>query len=217
MAGFSTELCNKSLRNLGISREVSDVNTENSQEAKACRAFYEDCVEETLRDAALPFSRRPIRLALVEENPLDEDFLFSYRYPAQCAQFRGLIVGNRLPLSFEYKISSDNAGQLILCNIKEAIGEYIHLVEDVDMWPSDLRLAFSYKLSVYIGPSLMSGDQFNMIPKCEAAYIEKIDKAKANGYNEESSPRPPESELVRAHDGLYFRDYSYPISGRKDS
>lgn len=206
---------NQALRHLGQSKQIASA-TERSKEAEAANQFYEDALVETLRDAKLPVTRRYTTLALVANNPTPE-FLFSYRYPSDCAAVMALVpVGVVCGAPYlDYKTSSDDEGRLILTNVSQAMAEYVHIIDDFEILGSDVRLAFSYKLAQLMGPSITGGDGSGLVTKAENNYFIAINKAVANGMNEQTRPRSPRSQVVAQHDVIGVRECSYPVSGRE--
>lgn len=218
---MSTIVSNLALSHLGNSNEIADVTTERSQEARACRAFLDISRDETLRDAALPTTRKTVTLALVTDDPTAE-FRYSYRYPTDCLAVRGVVMDSVVRyyspqlMSRLYVMAADDDGPLIKSNFADMGIEYIARITDPNFLPPDFRMAWSFKLAFYIAPRVTAGDPFKLGDRAANAYIEWIDKCKANAYNEESSIKAPASDLVTAH--VYSDPYGgYPISGRNDN
>lgn len=215
---MNTRVANMAARHLGNSNEIANLETERSQEARAMRAFYQISLDDTLRDCALPVTRRRRVLSVVEMNPTT-DYLYSYRVPTESVGIRGVALprpasyyanGLSLPL---YQMTSDDSGQLILSNVPNLEIEYIHRIENTEILPADFVMAWSYKLAFLAAPSISGGDRFKMQNTTNAAYELWVGKAKKNGYNEEPGWSAPPSEFVNAHYYDYV-DGGYPISGR---
>ena len=51
-----TVICNLSLSHLGISKEISNIDTERSAAAEACRRWFNLARDETFRDFNWPFA-----------------------------------------------------------------------------------------------------------------------------------------------------------------
>jgi hypothetical protein len=199
MASSDTEICNMTISHLGIGKPISNLETDSSQEAQACRVFYDVALEETLRDFNWPFASVYAELALIEENPNDE-YDYSYRYPANCVMIRRILSGQRTDTRdtrFHYKIGKDASGKLIYTDYENAEVEFTELVTDPSYYPSDFVLAFSYKLGALIAPRLSGGDPYKLGDKMEAYYRSEINKAYANAKNEEQAEIEPDSEFIR--------------------
>lgn len=150
---------NMALGHLGVAKTVSSEG-ENSNEARACKRFWETTFETTLRDFALPSTKKIKTLELIEENPTD-DWLYSYKYPNDCAFFRRILSGvvNDTPDSrVQFDIILMDAGRVILTNETDAQCEYTVNNISIAYLPSDIVLAMSLRLSVFIAPELARGD-----------------------------------------------------------
>ena len=91
MASSTTEIANLALGHLGIGKDIANLDTESSQEAKAMRRYYDICRRTVLQEFTWPFATKFVTLGLVEEDPTDaEEWAFSYRYPADCLFLRRL-------------------------------------------------------------------------------------------------------------------------------
>lgn len=194
-----TEICNLALSHIGVGKEIASL-TENSQEARTCNRYYKVSREAVLRDFAWPFATKVIALALVEENPNDE-WDFSYRYPADCLRFIKIPSGlrndtrqSRTP----YKIIGDDSGRLILTDKDLACSEYVRKITDEALFPPDFEMAFSYRLAASIAPRLTGGDPFKMKEYALQMYAFEISSAKSASKNEEQNEELPESEFIRA-------------------
>lgn len=197
-----TEIANYAISHLGISEEIGDLATENSDEANAIRRFYDLALEDTLRSADFGFATREFTLGLVEENPNDE-YRYSYRYPSDVLFVRKIQSGIRndnRQTRVHMKIMRDDDGLLIYTDIKDPVIYYIKREDNVLFYPSDFVLAFSYKLAYLAAARLTGGDPFNLGAKAQANYLVAISGAAANSLNEAQSEEDPESEYTRARD-----------------
>ena len=75
-----TEICNLALLRLGHTQRIADI-TENSTQARACSAVYEQCIRTMLRERPWPFAVREVDLAVVGTNQFS-DWSYTYRYPS---------------------------------------------------------------------------------------------------------------------------------------
>lgn len=202
MATSKTVIANLALSHLGIGKEIADLDTENSEEANACRRFYEESRDKALRDFNWPFATRIENLTLVETNPNNE-WSYSYRYPVNAVGIRRILSGirndtrqSRVP----YRRTKDATGGLILCDLDSAQVEYTERLEQVELYPSDFVMALSYLLAVYIAPRITSGDPFGLGNKAAQFYSIELSNARANAHNEEQPDAVVESEFVRGRE-----------------
>lgn len=195
-----TEICNLAISHLGIAKEIADIVTENSQEANACRRYYDINRDATLRDFCPPFCIMFKALPLVELDPNDE-WGFSYRYPNDVLMIKKVLSGirndnrqSRVP----YKIGQDITGKLIFCDIEDAQIEYVTTEDDPLVYQPDFVLALSYRLAAYIAPRITGGNAFTgMGEKLMSMYQLHLSLAKHNAFQEEQRDEEPDSEFVR--------------------
>jgi hypothetical protein len=177
---------------------VANLDSERSQEALACRAFFDLALENTLRDFNWPFATKIAALNLVEEDPNDE-WGFSYRYPPDCLKVRRILSGTRtdtVDTREKYRITRDDAGLLILADKEDAEIEYTMRTTDPERYPSDFVMALSFRLAVYIAPRVTGGDPFKLKESCYQSYNMEIGKAYSSALNEEQPDIDPESEFI---------------------
>lgn len=197
-----TEISNLALSHLGIDKEIANLDTENSVEARACRRFYELARNATLRDHAWPFASKISELGLVEEDPNDE-WGYSYRYPSDCLNFRRILSGMRNDSAqsrVPYKIIQDSSGLLILTDQSNADCEYTIIATDTLRYPPDFVNALSLRLAAYAAPKITAGTNLKLGDRAMQMYVFEISVAKSNGVNEEQSDQVPESEFIRARE-----------------
>lgn len=196
----STEICNLALSHLGVGKEIANLETEQSQEASACRRYYETARDNTLRDFNWPFATRYAALGLVEEDP-NEEWDFSYRYPSDCLKLRRILSGTRndsRQSRVPYQIAQDNTGKLIFTDKDDAEVVYTYRETDPDKFTSDFIMALSFRLANYIAPRLTNGDPFGLGKRALDMYSYEISVAAANSYNEQQDEEPVDSELIRS-------------------
>lgn len=200
------DICNMALRHIASTGgQIANLATERSKEAQACRLFYPQVRDEVLRDFPWPFATRITPLALVEEDPTSE-WLFAYRYPANCASFRRLLTPSSLAMSFfnapvvrypmrnarlRFRISRDDVGKLIYSNEDAPYGEWTEQLDNPEDYSADFVAAVSWKLAAYIAPSVAGGDQFKLGDRALQVYMSMIARAKQNAANEENQELEP--------------------------
>lgn len=198
----STEICNLALSHLGVGKEIAALETERSQEASACRRFFDLARDEALRDFAWPFATKIIALGLVEEEPNDE-WNYAYRYPTDCLNLRRILSGTRndtRQTRVPHRIARDDSGRLIYTDTENAEAEYTILVDDPEQYPPDFTMALSLLIASYIAPRVTGGDPFKMGDRALRLYALSIEKARANSINEEQTEEHPESEFIRGRE-----------------
>lgn len=200
-----TSICNKALHFIGIGEEIASI-TERSPEAEACLLFYEEALEEVLREFPWPFATRYVALSttnttsggnLVEYN---DEFFYAYRYPTDCVYARRIMSGqvpDDASTLVRFKIASDTTGKLILSNTDEATLEYTARVTDASMFSVDFAMAVSWRLAGLIAPRLAE-DPIKAGQVALQGYRMSLAKARSVAASEESEGTPPKSSFERA-------------------
>lgn len=207
------DIANMALRHLAVTTGPIASLTERSKEAKAVSLFLPQVREEVLRDHPWSFATHVALLALVEEEPT-RDWLYSYRYPANCVTFRRLLsesqlrvsmfnspYGIRYPLNLpkiKHRIARDDDGKLIYTNEEAPYGEWTELLEDPTDYPPDVVQVMALLLASYIAPSVHGADP-KLGDRAYALYERKLAQAKQNDGNESNLDlNDDSSELERA-------------------
>ena len=203
MASSTTEIANLALSHLGISKEVGNLDTENSANANACRRWFENARDETFRDFHWPFATTYATLGLVESDP-NTDWAYSYRYPSDCMRFIKVLntVRNdsrqsRVPI----EIASDSSGKLIFCDTEDACGKYTKKITDVSLFTQDYVNMLSLLLASYIAPRVTAGDPFKLGERAYNLYVISKTKTEATAFNEQQDDEVVDSEFIRAREG----------------
>lgn len=197
-----TEIANLAISHLGVGKEIQNLETDKSEEAAACRRFYDICRDASLRDFPWPFCTRIVALGLVEEEPSSE-WAFSYRYPSNAWKLRRILSGarnddrqSRVP----YKVYSDDDGQLIYTDKEEAELEFTVKETNPERFSPDFIMFLSLRLAAMIAPRLTRGDPFKMGARALQVYEYEASKARATAVNEQQDEENPESEFVRGRE-----------------
>lgn len=194
------EICNIALGFIGINKEIENLDTENSNEANACRRVFDTILEETLRDFKWPFAKTRATLALIEENP-DDEWSYSYRYPTDCLKVHripsGIRMDNRQSVEV-YEFRYDSTGTLIYSDKENADLIYTKKIDDPNRWPPDFRIAFAHLLASRIAVRLSGADDpYNHAQNQLTLYVQQIAKAQGNAQDETVRDEAPDSEFDR--------------------
>lgn len=195
-----TEICNMAISHLGVGKEIANIDTEQSEEASACRRFYDTARDATLRDFPWPFATKAVALSLIA-TLTDDEFTYSYRYPSDCIDLRKIqstIRNDTRQSRVTSKISKDSSGRVIYTDMENAVAEYTSRVTDPQFYPPDFEIAFSFRLAAYIAPRLTKGDPFGLRKQAMDMYEMEISRAKAASGNEEQMDEKPVSEFERS-------------------
>jgi len=198
-----TEICNLALGHLGAGKEIANLETDRSQEAAACRRFYDDCRDATLRDFSWPFATKIAPLGLVTDSEDDdhptEEWTYQYQVPSDSLMFRKIQSGTRNDsrgTKVPYRLAYGDSGTVVFTDKEDAVGEYTIRVDDPLRYSSDFVMALSLRLASYIAPQVTGGDPFKMGDRALKLYEFEISKARASALNEEQPEQEPDSEFI---------------------
>ena len=194
-------ICNMALGNIGVSQTIANLD-EPSKEAKACKRYYEQSVNEVLRKFPWPFATRYVTLALVEEAP-NNQWDYSYRHPSNCEMVRRVIPSN-IGVSDNYRspfvLASDNVGKLIWSNEPLALAEITYRMTDPTTFDSIFVKALSWLLGSKISPSLSGNRAKEIIDRAMGMYQVSINEAGNAAFNEQEVDKRPDTEFLRARE-----------------
>lgn len=196
-----TTVCNQALLHLKNSKLLTNVDSDNTLISNAFLLFWDDVLEEMLREFEWPFAKETATLALVEDDPDDGvEWGFSYRWPSDCIKARYIVDGNLNPSAqhprIEFEIGSDDSGKLIFTNEQDAVLAYTRLIDDITLASAKFRAAMSYKLAYKVAPVLCGEDRTGLGQKAQMNYELEFSRAMAEYLNERKRAAPPEAEAI---------------------
>lgn len=197
-----TSVSNMALGHLGVTEEIQNVNTENSDAAIVCRRFFNPSLELFQREFSWPFSNIIQALALVDEAP-NSEWNFSYQYPSDCKMFHRILSGTRndsRQSRVPYRIAHGQSGSVIFTDMENAYGDWSIVETDLNRYPPDAIMAISFLLAHLIAPKMTSGDPFKLGARAFELYKQARITAQANALNEQQTDEDPESEFIRGRE-----------------
>ena len=191
------EICNMSLSRIGAS--PIEALTEASEAARKCSQFYEHDRRVVLRRYPWPWATRRVELAAMVDSP--QDYLYAYRYPADCCYLRKIFSvapnGRFVPLpDVRYKIVSDESGLVLYTNEPRVVAEYTADVKDAALFDELFCEALSWKLAASIAFKLTGAEQIAQMATSE--YERLFLYAVSDAENEQNVRPPKPSTFVRA-------------------
>lgn len=198
-----TEILNMALGHIAVSKRVANFDTEDSEEAKMGRLFFDNARDNTLRDIPWPFTTVIEALALIEEEP-NTEWGYAYQYPSTCLRIRRVLSGIRndtRQTRIPYRISKGTSGKIIWVDSVDAQIEYTVREPDPQMYSSNLTMALSLYLAHLIAPSLTAGDRNKLGARALELFAWEITRAEANDLNEQQDEEEVNSEFIRSREG----------------
>ena len=195
-----TQIANVALIHIGITKGISNVDTENSNEARTIKVLFDDLRDEVLREFNWPFARKYAALGLVagtSDDPANGDWTYSYRFPSDCLAARRIVtsIGRTDPNPRPFAIGSDDQGQLIFTDEEDATLEYTWAVDDPARFDPLFRSALAWKVASGIAPALSRVK--DILTTCQKMYMLEISKAQAAALNEAQVDPDTASEFER--------------------
>lgn len=216
-----TEICNLALGHLGTGQEIQNVETDQTQEAKVARRFYQNTLEEILSGYSWNWCKVYMPLQIVELQPNDE-WAYSYRMPSDCLFFQR--IWNGTPIDDEktrikYVESNDSSGRLILTNWGpafslvngvntvtdtdfQAIAEYTQNNPKAEAQMTPLfRSGFALMLSAWMAPQLPGVGAIDLREKNLVLGGRLLASAISRDANEVTAPFEMVSTLQKSRGG----------------
>lgn len=195
----TTELCNIALGRLGISIFIANLETEQSNEARVCRIFYDTVRDRVLEDFPWSFAKRTRDLQDIGTPPAS--WAYRYRYPNDCLFARSVQVAGAgaplKPIPFE-KVEDESAGGLAICtDAFPAELVYTARITNAALYTAQFVNALAWALAVDIAAPLSAAP--NMAEKAASAYAAALLKAGAIDLNEgQEKASEIESDFITA-------------------
>lgn len=212
MAASDAEICNLALSHIGSGHEIATLSTEKSQEASACRRFFDTSLDLLLREFPWPFCTKIVALALVQEDP-NTEWKYEYTYPTDAVVLHRVLGFGRhdnRQTRIPYRVRRGSASKVIWADQEDACLEYSFREKDFARYPADFTMALSLLLAFYIAPRISKGDPFQMRERITAMYFQAVSSAKASALNEEQ----PDEDRTSEYERYRSSDTQHPNSGQ---
>lgn len=220
-----TGIANAALSHLGISKVLSDVDTDTGIEARAFNVHYGKAVKEMLEAFPWSFAREYITIeaALAGDGStvLNGDFLYAYTYPTLCAKVRRIVrweAGRRDPcpppfiIGRYYDEDADPAPayvKALFCDIEASETYPLRLEITRAMTEEDddggitesgfdelFSAALAHLMAAKTGPALAK--DVKLVGAQLQLYEYQKSLARTAALNEGQSPKEPDSDYIRS-------------------
>lgn len=222
MATTEANICNMGLARLGVTEYITDLASDQSEEAETCNIFYAQ-----LRDACLaafpwPFATRRATLAPLAGEPARDGWQYVFAVPDGCLKPRkiwptgvnislfnaypnaGLVNSvismnprtprsdQRIPFAIEKATADDS--QVLLCDLETAVLFYTARVVDPARFPPMFTEAFAWLIAAEVAmPLTKKTDKAEWARKM---YETKIREAWADALSTGQEDVVPDSEMI---------------------
>jgi hypothetical protein len=185
---------NMALTNVGSSGFVQSP-TEQSAEASHCRVVYDNAVLATLESMDWSFARK--KVALADLGTPDDDWLYQYAYPTNCAKARKILtkIRNAKPLPFEIGINSAGTQKVINTDAPDAVLIYTMKVTNEALFNSVFAEVLSWKMALLIAPAIAGNDK-KILDSIRGGLAASLSNAHAVDSNEGQEDDPKDASWI---------------------
>ncbi len=196
MSNSSAGICNQALGKIGISQFIADLDTEQSNEARVCRVYYEAARDRVLSAMPWGFAKRTAELQDIGTPPAG--WLFRYRYPNDCLKARKLIeTGATIEgQGVDFCVVEDeaNGGKAICANSHPVSLIYSARITNVNLFTQAFNDTFSWSLAADIASPLSAAT--GMAQAANQAYTAMLTQSGAADMNEGKEQATGDCELI---------------------
>lgn len=185
-----------------LSKEIANYETDQSKEAKVIRRYFDIGYRTALIDMDLDSTSSQKTLELIEEEP-NTLWLYSYKYPQDCAHFRriqtGGVIDNR-ETHIPKRVVVNNGVKCIFTDQADAIIEYISTNVPIPTLSAPAGLAVAYQIASLCTPFIVGKGAKTLRAQIDEMYKKYKTEAQEHDRNENFHfvDEATESEFVRA-------------------
>jgi len=180
MSYTKAKIYNLALSALLLSREVSDVDTDQTNEVRILSTHFDVAFDTTLQDLDLDSLSSPITLELLASLDDDEPWEYVYKYPSNCIFLRRIesshITDNR-GTHIAKRTGIYNSQKAIYTNEYQAAAECISNDIPLSALSPMAGLAIAYKLAFLSAPLIVGKGARKLRETIESAYDSAKSKA----------------------------------------
>lgn len=195
-----TSISNMALGHCGVNSRIGDVETENSNEANACRLYFDHCRELLLEMQEWGFAKEEVALQSLGSPP--DPWGFRYKYPNFCSLALYIVnpslrtPGRDQRIPFEVRNYDGGTGKVILCDQENAILAYNRNIDNVALFAPSFVQALSLVLAAHICMPLRVDPKITQYINAQAGPW--LNEAASRSLREQQKDPEPDSEFVRA-------------------
>lgn len=173
------KIFNIALGALLLSRQITDADTDTSNEAKVLNTHWNTALRSALEDMDLDSTATEVTLELIEEDPTDL-WGYAYKYPSNCSFLRRIVSGERMDNRSSHipkRVAMHDGVKAIFTNEVEAKAEIIPHDFPLGSLSANAGLTIAYKLALLAAPLATGKGAQRLIEAIEKKYA--IAKAEA--------------------------------------
>lgn len=202
MSYTKAKIFNLALGALLLQRQISNTETDPSNEAKTLNTNWDTALSSTLEDLDLDSLSEDVTLELVTTNPND-DWLYAYAYPTNCAFFRRIkscVLTDSRKTQILKRVGLLNGDKVIFTNQVDAVAQIIPNDLDLTLFDANTALAVAFRLAILSSPLVVGKGAQKLREEIEKNYIVAKAKATEKDHRENFNytQEDVESEFVSA-------------------
>ena len=186
MSVSQAQIYNLALSALLLAKEVSNVDTDTSNEVRILNTHWDIAYESTLQDLDLDSLSQPVTLELIENltGDVDELWAYVYKYPSKCTFLRRLVssaVTDTRSTHISKRTAIRNGVKVIYTDEVEAVGECITNDIPITALSPMAAMAIAYSLASLSAPLIVGKGANRLRTSLQDSYV--IFKHEAQEYD----------------------------------
>lgn len=193
-----TFIANAALEQIGSKSGIQNLN-ERSNEAMACKFWYDFCRVHVLEAYNWGFARKREALASSSDDPPDGIWTYRYQYPSDCLKAREIenpLGPSADAIPFTIEQISDGTAKSILTNAEQAILIYTADVSQTSLFPAHFVDTLAAQLASRI--ALKITGKRTIRDDMQKLYVGLLRVAPAHDANEAVADKPRDTDWIRA-------------------
>lgn len=195
------KIYNLALQALLLTRQIIDVNSDKSNEAKVLNELWPVLIKSGLADLDLDSTSTEQNLLLVAKDPVHH-WRFAYKYPDKCAFFRRIRSHQVVDDKFSHhskRVMIWEGQKVIFANHENAVGEYIPIDFPLQTLSAPAGMALAHRLAWMAAPLIVGKGASALRNNIDKQYIAWKAEAQAQDERESFSFQSDEnmSEFVK--------------------
>lgn len=205
---YKTDIANLALGYCAVSLTVSDIDTDNSTQAKIIRRNFQTSLETYLEVHPWGFATQYQAMALIEENP-SSGYDYSYARPADALTIRQVAKEDCFVNDFEqyeqhkipFKEMYSGSGVRIHTDLKDAHCEYTTKIQDTYDFPSHFARGLAAQIAMDIAPQLIT----NNYAKIKQTLLSDLDRIMTKGISDDLGKQPRKKDPISPFQAARYR------------
>lgn len=189
------DIWNMALGLVGCSATILD-ESENTQEARWCRIYYDQCRDELFEMRPWSFMER--RAALQDLGDAPDEWSYRYAYPSFCVRINALIAAGqrnpRKPHPFKIQSADDSYGKCVLTDLGDAVAIYNHRSVTEDQFSAAFVRALALSLAASVASPLRVDAA--LAQRAELAYAAWVNEAGSSDMAQQREDDEPETSIL---------------------